>query len=381
MVDTGDLKSPPRIGGMSSTLIAGKMKKILGISAGDPAGIGMEVSLKALNYRGIYGHCAPLLIGDRTVAEDVLSVTGLSLNLHCINSPEEVLGEYGTVDLLDMRLLGRRNSGVQGWDYGKVSEAAGNAAFRYVERAVRLAMEKRVAAMVTAPINKAPINLAGCHYAGHTEILSDLTGIKDYAMVLVCGKLRVIHVTTHVPLKSASELITETRILKVIRLARMSIRQLKPQGSVPDGGKPREPKIAVAGFNPHASESGLFGDEEEKVIIPAIMAARAEGINVEGPVPSDTVFVKAMAGQYDIVVAMYHDQGHIPLKLSGFKLNAENGRYIVNGINLTIGLPIIRTSVDHGTAFDIAGKNCSSEQSMIDAIETASLMASNNQPG
>jgi len=363
------------------------MRKILGISSGDPAGIGMEVSLKALYHKEIYEYCTPLLIGDRTVAEDALSMTGLSLNLHCVNGPEEASGEYGNVDLLDMRLLGRRDYGGQSWDYGKISAAAGNAAFRYVERAVSLAMEKRIAAVVTAPINKEAINLAGHHYAGHTEILSDMTGTKDYAMVLVCGKLRVIHVTSHVSLKSASDLITETRVLNVIRLARMSMKLLCPQGRpqgyssgrIPDGKKPGEPRIAVAGFNPHASENGLFGDEEEKAIIPAVRAARAEGINVEGPLPPDTVFVKALGGQYDIVVAMYHDQGHIPLKLSGFNLNADKGRPAVSGINCTIGLPIIRTSVDHGTAFDIAGKNCSSEQSMIDAIEAASLMASNHQ--
>ena len=230
---------------------------------------------------------------------------------------------------------------------------------------------------MTAPINKEAINLAGHRYAGHTEILSHLTGCKDYAMILISDRLRIIHVTSHVSLKAAADLITMPRVLSVIRIARKGLKLL---GSGPAKNHDSEPRIAVAGFNPHASEGGLFGDEETRAIIPAVEAARAEGINVSGPLPPDTVFVKALGGEYDAVVAMYHDQGHIPLKLLSFKLDSDSSaekRSQVSGINCTLGLPIIRTSVDHGTAFDKAGKNCSSEQSMIEAVEAAYTMAIN----
>ena len=358
----------------------------------------MEVTLKALSHRELYEHCIPVVIGDKTVAEDALEMTGLPLTLRCICSGEGFSpiagnqGEYGTVDLLDMGLLGKRPGG--GWDYGKISAAAGDAAFRYVKKAVTLALEKsienKIDAIVTAPINKEAINLAGHHYAGHTEILADFTGTKDYTMILVCGALRVIHVTSHVSLRAAADLITTQRVLTVIRLARQGLKQMgfgftnrETAAALSAGG---EPRIAVAGFNPHASEGGLFGDEEERAIIPAVEAALNEGIDVTGPLPPDTVFAKAAGGQFDAVVAMYHDQGHIPLKLIGFKLGSpdqlQEPKYsgnhsTVSGINCTLGLPIIRTSVDHGTAFDKAGKNCSSEQSIIEAIEAAYTMAIN----
>ena len=353
------------------------MKPKLGITAGDPAGIGAEVTLKALNKKELYDHCTPIIIGSKVVLEDALEITGLSLKLRCINKPEDALGEYGTIDLLNMEFPGKRNSDEQAWDYGKVSIAAGEAAFRYVEKAVALALEKSIAGIVTAPINKEAINLAGYKYAGHTEILAKLTASKNYAMILICDKFRVIHVTTHVSLKAAADLVTAERVLTVIRLAHKGLKLLGCDSS--GGEMNREPRIAVAGFNPHASEGGLFGDEEVRAIIPAIEAAKAEGIDVSGPWPPDTVFVKALGGQFDAVVAMYHDQGHIPLKLLSFKLGSTEQQSRVSGINCTLGLPIIRTSVDHGTAFDKAGKNCSSEQSMIEAIEAASTMA-NNQP-
>jgi 4-hydroxythreonine-4-phosphate dehydrogenase len=200
----------------------------LGITAGDPAGIGAEIILKALSCRGIYNHCIPLVIGDKTVLKDALEITGFSHKLHCIKTPDEALGKFGTIDLLNMQLLEKRKTGESGlsWDYGSISAVAGEAAFRYVERAVTLAMEKRIAAIVTAPINKEAINLAGHHYAGHTEILSDLTGCKDYAMILIAKGLRVIHVTSHVSLKAVAELITTQRVLAVIRLAWQGLKLL-----------------------------------------------------------------------------------------------------------------------------------------------------------
>ena len=349
------------------------MKNILGISAGDPAGIGAEVTVKALLRRELYADCTPLVIGDKAALEDALRFTGSVLKLRCVESPEQALGEYGTIDLLDMKILGPpetppASASAHSWEYGKASVTGGEAAFRYVEKAIRLAMEKRIAGIVTSPINKEGINMAGHHYAGHTEILAALTGTKDYAMLLACGNLRVIHVTTHVSIKQAVSLISAPRVLAVLRLAAEGLRLL---------GLP-EARIAVAGLNPHASEHGLFGDEEEKAIIPAIAQARAEWINVTGPFPPDTVFVKALGGSYDIVVAMYHDQGHIPLKLVGFKLDGTTGLFTqMSGVNCTLGLPIIRTSVDHGTAYDRAGKNISNEQSMIEAIEAALTMVKN----
>jgi len=218
---------------------------------------------------------------------------------------------------------------------------------------------------VTGPLKKEAMQLAGHHYAGHTEIFADQTGTKDYAMLLVGGGLRVIHVTTHLALRQACERIKKARVLRVIELAAATLRQM----NLPV-------KIAVAGLNPHASENGLFGSEEENEIIPAIKEARARGIDVVGPVPPDTVFVKARAGEYSMVVAMYHDQGHIPVKLAGFVMDKNTGLFTsMSGVNCTIGLPIVRSSVDHGTAFDRAGQNRANEQSMVDAIEVAVQLA------
>ena len=229
-------------------------------------------------------------------------------------------------------------------------------------------MEKKVQAVVTAPINKKSLNMAGYHYSGHTEIFAEYTGTKDFAMLLASKSLRVIHVSTHCSLREACDRVKKDRILKVIRLAHEGMQQL---GCL-------HPRIGVAGLNPHCSENGLFGTEEECEILPAIEEAKKEGLHVAGPESPDTVFVKCQAGQYDIVVAMYHDQGHIPLKLSGFKYNLQKDRYeSVSGINCTIGLPIVRTSVDHGTAFGKAGEGRANEESMVDAVFAGVMMAEN----
>ncbi|MDR0403730.1 MAG: 4-hydroxythreonine-4-phosphate dehydrogenase PdxA [Treponema sp.] len=340
----------------------------LGITAGDPAGIGAEVAVKALERRELYDKCVPLLIGDRAVIEDALKIRGGSFRLRRVDTPEQARGEYGLVDLLDMKSPASDGSPGGTVEYGKVSARYGEAAFRYIKKAAELALEGRIAALVTGPINKEALNLAGHHYAGHTEILADLTKTRDYAMLLCCGPLRVVHVTTHVSLVKAVELVKAPRIFRVIQLAREGLRLLGCSA----------PRIAVAGLNPHASENGLFGGEEKLEIVPAVEQARSEGIDIEGPLPPDTVFVKAMGGQFDGVIAMYHDQGHIPLKLAGFTLDTSgDAKTRVSGVNCSLGLPIIRTSVDHGTAFDRAGKNCSSEQSMVEAIETALIMAAN----
>lgn len=336
-------------------------RPVLAITMGDPAGVGPEVAAKALGHEELYGRCLPVVIGDEQPIRDALEAAGLDLKLNLIGSPAEAMGKAGTLDLIPLGLIGPGD-----WQYGAVSPKAGEAAYRYVEKGIALAMAGEAHAVVTGPINKEAVNLAGHHYAGHTEIFAALTGAKDYAMLLTSPTLRVIHATTHVSMRQACDRVTKERVLTVIRLAREAMAMLGIES----------PRIGVAGLNAHCSEHGLFGDEEEKWIAPAVEAARAEGIGAEGPVPPDTVFVKAMGGLYDVVVAMYHDQGHIPLKLSGFRMDPKTGLFTsMSGVNTTVGLPILRTSVDHGTAFDRAGKNTANEESMVDAIEMAVTMA------
>ena len=247
---------------------------------------------------------------------------------------------------------------------------AGNAAFEAVKKVIQFAMEKKIDATVTGPINKEAIHAAGHFFSGHTEIYAHYTGTKKYAMMLIEGNLRVVHVTTHVSMRQACDLIKKDRVMDVIQLADNACRKL---GIL-------NPKIGVAGLNPHASDGGLFGREEEKEITPAIREAKRNGIDVDGPISGDTLFSKARGGQYDIVVAMYHDQGHIPLKLLGFNWNEQLKKWdSVKGTNITLGLPIVRVSVDHGTAFDQAGNGTANEESLLNAIEHASMIALNNK--
>lgn len=335
-------------------------RKILGITMGDPAGIGAEITAKALQSRNIYDLCRPVVIGDLYAIKDAAAFTQSDLHINVIESARDAKGEPGALDLIDLGLLKEG-----GWKYGQVQSLCGECAYQYVETAIRLAMAGDIDGVVTGPLNKEALHLAGHNYAGHTEIFADLTGTKDYAMLLVGGGLRVIHVTTHLALRQACERIKKARVLRVIELAASTLARM----NLPV-------KIAVAGLNPHASENGLFGSEEENEIIPAINEARARGIDAVGPVPPDTVFVKARAGEYSMVVAMYHDQGHIPVKLAGFAMDKATGLFTsMSGVNCTVGLPIVRSSVDHGTAFDRAGQNRSNEQSMIDAIEVAVQLA------
>lgn len=337
------------------------MRPVIGITMGDPAGIGPEIAIKALAREEIYKECVPVVIGDYEPLKDACEFTNLNLGLREIADVGEAKGAYGMVEFINLNFL---KPG--GWEYKKVSALCGDAAFNYVKKAIELALENKIHAVVTGPISKEAINLAGHHYAGHTEIFADLTNTRDYAMMLANDNLRVVHVTTHVSLRRACDMITGERVLRTIRLANDAMKMLDI----------KSPRIAVAGLNPHSSENGLFGDEEEKHIIPAIEEARKEGIDVEGPVPPDTVFVKALSGQYDAVVAMYHDQGHIPVKLTGFKIDPSTGKFTeIKGINCTLGLPIIRTSVDHGTAFGKAGEGRANEESLVDAIRMAVKMA------
>ncbi len=341
------------------------MKPVLAITMGDPAGIGAEITVKALAaHPDIYDMCTPVVIGDRAALEDALAFTGIQgMEFHNVTDPSQALGKKGAVDLLDLGLLQPN-----GWEYKKVSGLCGEAAFRYVKQSIDLANAKRIHAVVTGPINKEALNLAGYHFAGHTEIFAEFSGKAPCAMMLCTPSLKVIHCTTHVAMRKACDMVTYDRVLQTIRLADEAMKML----DVPHA------KIAVAGLNAHSSENGLFGFEEKQWIIPAIEQANREGINADGPIPPDTVFVKALAGVYDIVVAMYHDQGHIPVKLSGFRMDPKTKRFTsMSGVNTTIGLPIIRTSVDHGTAFDRAGDGIANEESMVDAIKMASVMAKN----
>ena len=341
-------------------------RPVLGISIGDPAGIGPEITVKALARSEVYDRAVPVVYADRLVLEHGLKVTGKGLALHPVKGPGEALGRPGTVDFIEAGVIKQDGD----YAYGKTGVKSGDAAFQYVLKALKDAQARTVDAVVTCPINKEAINLAGHHFAGHTEIFADYTNTKNYGMLLSArngeGSLNVIHVTTHVSLRKACDLITKDRVLDTIRLA--------DQALVLMGGEKR--RIAVAGLNPHSSENGLFGDEECAAIIPAIEEARAEGLDAGGPYPPDTVFVKALGGAFDIVVAMYHDQGHIPLKLLGFTYG-KKVTVTFSGVNTTIGLPVIRTSVDHGTAFDIAGKNLSSEDSLMDAIDMAVRFCAN----
>ena len=295
--------------------------------------------------------------------EEALKITGLSgkLKIHKIGDVSEALYEYGSIDVYDMGMVDMKEL-----KRGEVSAMAGNAAFQYVKKVIELAMDKQVDATVTNALNKEAMNLAGHHYSGHTEIYADYTGTKKYTMMLAHENLRVVHVSTHVSLREACDRVKKDRVLEVIRIAHQACRKL---------GIP-EPKIGVAGLNPHSGENGMFGREEIEEITPAIQAARAEGILADGPVPPDTIFSKARGGWYDIVVAMYHDQGHIPLKVVGFVYNHEAQKWdAVAGVNITLGLPIIRASVDHGTAFDQAGTGLASELSLINAMDYAIRMA------
>lgn len=338
-------------------------RKRIAITMGDPAGIGPEVVVKALAQKSVYDKCIPVVIGDYEALQDAIRFSDLNLSLNEVHVPEDATGILGVVDYINLNYL-KPNS----WNYKENSTICGEASFQYVVYAIRLAMEKQVSAVITAPISKESINMAGHHYSGHTEIFAEYTNTKDFAMLLASENLRVIHVTTHCSLIEACRRIRKERVLTVIKLADRGCRML----GIPN------PRIGVAGLNPHCSEDGLFGTEEASEIIPAIQEARKLGINVGGPEPPDTVFVKCKAGMYDIVVAMYHDQGHIPLKLNAFQWDEEKGQYkSVRGINCTIGLPIIRASVDHGTAFGKAGEGRANADSMVDAIEAGLKMARN----
>ncbi|MFY7890085.1 MAG: 4-hydroxythreonine-4-phosphate dehydrogenase PdxA [Spirosomataceae bacterium] len=330
---------------------------IIGITMGDPASIGPEIAIKALLKKELYESCRPLIVGSAAVFNHINSLLNLNVEINAISSVSEAKFQYGVIDVFDLEHV-KMDELV----FGEISAMCGEAAFQSVKKVIELALAKEIDATVTGPINKKSINEAGHHYAGHTEIYADFTNTKKYAMLLVEDNIKVIHVSTHVSLRQACDLVKKERILQVIELLHNGMISLGETNL----------KIGVAGLNPHAGDSGLFGTEEADDILPAIEEARTLGYDVEGPVPPDTMFSKAAQGYYGGVVAMYHDQGHIPFKLTGFKWNSEKNQMdSVKGVNITMGLPIIRTSVDHGTAFEIAGKGIASEDAMVLAIESA----------
>jgi len=332
-------------------------KPLIGITMGDPASIGPEIAIKALLNKNIYAICKPLLVGDASVFEHIINKLQLNATINRIHSVSEAKFNFGEIDVYDLH-----NVDPNKLVFGEISAMAGEAAFQSVKKVIDLAMAGEIDATVTGPINKKSINEAGHHFAGHTEIYAEFTGTRKYAMLLVEDNLKVIHVSTHVSLRQACDLVKKDRILEVIDLLHNGLISLGETNL----------KIGVAGLNPHAGDSGLFGTEDDGEILPAVEEAKRRGFDVEGPVPPDTLFAKAATGSYGGIVAMYHDQGHIPFKLSGFKWDAEKKQMAsVKGVNITMGLPIIRTSVDHGTAFEIAGKGVASPDAMVLAIESA----------
>jgi len=316
--------------------------KFIGITMGDPAGIGCEITLKALkndDYRK-----KSIIFGSEKIVNHFIKLLGINKEVNLIKDTLDFDEEkINVVNVVDIDL--------NDFEFGKVSKLCGDAAYKYVETAIKWALDGKIKAVVTAPLNKEALHLAGYNYDGHTEIFAQLTNTKKYAMMLWSEKLKVIHVSTHVSLREACNRVKKDRVYDTIVLANDTLKRMGIEN----------PSIAVAGLNPHAGESGIFGNEEIEEISPAILKAREEGLDVKGPVAPDTVFLKAYKGEFDIVVAMYHDQGHIPMKLLAFD----------EGVNITVGLPIVRTSVDHGTAFGKAGKGTANESSMIEAIKAA----------
>jgi 4-phospho-D-threonate 3-dehydrogenase / 4-phospho-D-erythronate 3-dehydrogenase len=331
----------------------------LAITMGDPAGIGPEIIVKAchrLEPRIAAGELRLLVVGHRSA---------LTTAARLLAEPHDLPETQPDAAWPPLALLpaGEEQAPIP---LGAVSAEAGRFAYLAIERAVVLALAGRIDAIVTAPLNKEALNLAGYHYAGHTDMLAALTGAKSSVMLLAHDDMRVGHVTTHVALADVPRLLTPERLRRTIELTYHAVRDLGVAN----------PRLAVAALNPHAGEGGLFGRQDIEITAPVVAACRAEGLDVTGPVPGDTVFVKLRARQFDAVVAMYHDQGHIPVKLLGFDVDPATGTWrALSGVNITLGLPLIRTSVDHGTAFDTAGKGVASEESLIEAIDYALRLA------
>lgn len=349
-------------------------KPIVGITMGDPAGNGPEITIKALAHKDVYDRCQPVVVGDANMLEQAKGFVNMpEIKINRIEKVSDALFTPGTIDVLHLHLI----EDVSKFEIGKVSVEGGNAAFQCVKKVIELALAGEVDATCTNALNKEAMNKAlefydgkysdgHTHFDGHTEIYATYTNTKKYTMMLAHHDLRVVHVSTHVSLREACDRVKKDRVLEVIEIAYNACKDMGIEN----------PKVAVAGLNPHCGENGLFGTEEIEEIKPAIEEAKAKGINAIGPIPPDSVFSEALGGWYDIVVCMYHDQGHIPLKTVGFVYDREKQAWkAVEGVNVTLGLPIIRTSVDHGTGFALAGKGTSNELSLVNAIDYAIRMA------
>ncbi len=325
-------------------------RPLLGITMGDVCGIGPEVIAKALSHQDVYAFCRPLVIGDAEVLAANLAHAGRRLEVRRVEAPESGGYRFGEIDLLAP--IGLDHAQIE---TGRVCPEAGRTAVEWVVRAVDLAVGGRTDGIVTAPLNKEAMNRAGFRYAGHTELLAERLGVADVRLMLASERLNVAHVTGHVSLRQVPERLSEARVLGTIRLLHSALT---------DMGRPH-PRIAVCGLNPHAGEAGILGSEDSELIQPAVQRANAGGMRVDGPLPADTVFLKAYNGGFDGVVAMYHDQGHAPVKLVAFH----------TAVNVTLGLPIVRVSVDHGTAFDIAGRGVADETNMLETLRLGARLA------
>jgi 4-hydroxythreonine-4-phosphate dehydrogenase len=326
------------------------MRPILGITMGDAAGIGPELILKAFSKEDLYGICNPLVIGSLATMEFYRDRLGIGVKFNPVRDASLACYEKMVLDVLDLGMIDAAQLQI-----GVVAPIPGQAAVVYTQEAGRLAIAGTIDAIVSAPLNKEAMRIAGYHFEGQTEILGELTGSKRYGMILQLGHIRVLMLTTHMALRKACDAVTKDRVLAMLELADQTLRTFGI----------RNPTIAVAGLNPHSGEGGLFGTEEVEGSIPAIQAAVSRGINAVGPVPADIVFVKAKEGAYDLVLAMYHDQANMAAKLLGFG----------EVVTILAGLPIIRTSVGHGTAFDIAGKGIADEKNFVRSVEAAAELA------
>ncbi|MDZ7581564.1 MAG: 4-hydroxythreonine-4-phosphate dehydrogenase PdxA [Deltaproteobacteria bacterium] len=336
-------------------------KPLIGITMGDPGGIGPEICVKALAEPDIYAACRPLVVGDAEIMIDALRFCRLPLTVQRCARPADGRYECGIIDVLDLK-----NMPLGHLRHKEVSARQGQAAFEYVAKVIEMALVDQIDATVTSPISKAAVTAAGHAYAGHTEIYSTLTATDEVSTMLADGGFRVAQVSARMSLREACDRVKMARVRRVIELAHGCLLRLE----IPS------PRIAVAGLNPHCGAGGFCGNEDDEEIAPAVAAARAAGIDADGPLPADTVFAKMLGGLYDLVVVMYHDQGHIPARLVGFKYTVRAGTTgSMSGVNITLGLPVIRTSVDHGTAFDKAGENRANPQSLIEAIRLAARLA------
>jgi 4-hydroxythreonine-4-phosphate dehydrogenase len=332
-------------------------RPLLALTMGDPVGVGPEIMVLALADPAVYQTCRPLVLGDLHAMERARQDLTPDLILHLIKDPSEGRYQAGTIDLLALSYLSPEDL-----NHSHPSAAGGRAMVSYILTAIEMALDQEVAGMVTGPISKASLNLAGYRYPGHTELLAERTGANEVAMMLAGGRFRVVLATIHCPLSEVSERLS---LDALIRLFTLTLRALQQDFGI------SKPSLGVAALNPHASEGGLFGDEEKEIIIPAVLEARGRGLAVSGPFPADTLFWRHAQGEFDAICAMYHDQGLIPLKLLHF----------MDAVNITLGLPIIRTSVDHGTAYDLAGTGDAHPGSLKAAIFMAAEMARRRAAG